>query len=308
MSSITDGPLVSVIIPAYNQAHTLGRALQSAIDQTYHNLEIIVVDDGSTDGIERVVKNFTDLRICYLRHEHNRGAAAARNTGISEAKGHYVAFLDSDDEWMSEKIAVQFAALMGTGEKVVAGCTGSYRIRNDYTETVRPSERAYWFKLLLLGCGLGPGTTLMTSRTAFENVGYFDEFLSRLEDWDWLLRYTESYPFVCISEPLAKIYVGKRPRASVMDASTQHVIQKHQEKFYRFGTWYGRKAISRHFLNLSIYWFSGKNFLKGYQYLLRGLLLYPIQRPGFYLTLLDIILGTRIAVWALKYKERLKAR
>ncbi|GAJ04263.1 unnamed protein product, partial [marine sediment metagenome] len=245
------------------------------ISQTYDNLEIFVVDDGSTDGTEEIVKSFTDPRIRYLRHDRKRGPAAARNTGIREAKGNHIAFLDSDDEWMKEKIAVQIGTLTGTGEKVIAGCTGSYRIQEDYTKTIRPPENASWFKLLLMRCALGPGSTLMASRTAFETVGFFDEELSRLEDWDWLIRYTESYPFVCVSTPLVRIYAGKRPKASIVESCIQCFIQKHKKKFYKFGTWYGRKVMSLRFLELGFYWYRERNFTKGSFYVLNGIILNP---------------------------------
>jgi len=91
-------PTVSVIIPTYNRAHTIGRAIKSVLNQTYQDFEIIVVDDGSTDNTEEVVKSFRDKRIRYIQHKKNKGAAAARNTGIKSAKGKYIAFQDSDDD------------------------------------------------------------------------------------------------------------------------------------------------------------------------------------------------------------------
>lgn len=97
-------PTVSVVIPTYNRAHLVGRAIQSVLNQTYQDFEIIVVDDGSTDNTEEVVKSFNDPRIRYIRHDQNRGGSAARNTGIKMARGEYIAFQDSDDEWLPEKL------------------------------------------------------------------------------------------------------------------------------------------------------------------------------------------------------------
>ena len=92
-------PTVTIIIPTYNRAHLLGRAIRSVLTQTFHNWELIVVDDASTDNTKEVAYSFQDPRIHYLCHETNRGGPAARNTGIREARGLYIAFLDSDDEW-----------------------------------------------------------------------------------------------------------------------------------------------------------------------------------------------------------------
>src|SRR5512138_1185650 len=95
-------PLVSVVIPTYNRAPLLERAIHSVLSQTYTNLEVIVIDDASTDDTQDRIKNLqlADIRIQYIRHDRNRGSQAARNTGIHAAKGKYVAFLDSDDEWL----------------------------------------------------------------------------------------------------------------------------------------------------------------------------------------------------------------
>ena len=109
-------PLVSVIIPTYNRKHVLTKAIQSVINQTYQSLELLIIDDGSTDGTEKAVKEFSDSRIRYFRYECNMGVAAARNVGVKEATGEYIAFLDSDDEWLEKKTAAQITALMNTGE------------------------------------------------------------------------------------------------------------------------------------------------------------------------------------------------
>ena len=103
-------PTVSVIIPEYNRSKLLSLAIESALNQTYQDLEIIVIDDGSTDNTKEVVEGFIkqDSRVKYIQHENNKGASAARNTGIMSAKGEYIAFLDSDCQWMPEKIEKKF--------------------------------------------------------------------------------------------------------------------------------------------------------------------------------------------------------
>ena len=95
-------PTVSVVIPAYNRAHLLKRAIQSVLNQTYQDFELIVVDDASNDNTEEVVKELRDEKIKYIRHRENSGAGVARNTGIRTALGRYIAFQDSDDECFSD--------------------------------------------------------------------------------------------------------------------------------------------------------------------------------------------------------------
>src|SRR5262245_7125063 len=104
-------PAVSIIIPTYNRTGFLRAAVASALAQTLHDFEIIVVDDASKDDTERVLRHFEDSRITLIRHEINRGVAAARNTGVENAKGKYFAFLDDDDEWLPNKLNRQFELL-----------------------------------------------------------------------------------------------------------------------------------------------------------------------------------------------------
>ncbi|MBW4614360.1 MAG: glycosyltransferase family 2 protein [Desmonostoc vinosum HA7617-LM4] len=111
MNQLLEEQLVSVIIPTYNRAHLISVSLNSAINQTYRNLEIIVVDDASVDNTEESVKSIGDSRIRYIRHQINCGGSATRNTGIEAATGEYIAFLDSDDIWAPEKIELQLASI-----------------------------------------------------------------------------------------------------------------------------------------------------------------------------------------------------
>jgi len=275
-------PLVSVIIPTYNRLHTLDRAIKSVLRQTYDYLEIIVIDDGSTDGTDSYIKNINDDRIIYLRHENNRGVSAARNTGIIASKGEYIALLDSDDEWMPEKTSIQLETLSKHGGNTIAGCTGHYLIQPDRKLEFQPRENIFWFKWFLFQCLIGPGSTLMATRTAFEKAGCFDEKLVRFEDWDWLIRYTELYPFFCISKPLATVYLGKPPSAKEVQDSAMIFIKKNKEKFYSLGFWYGRKAMARRFLDIGIHCLREKNFKKGTFYILKGLIYFPFQPPHLF--------------------------
>ena len=106
-------PLVSVVIPTYERATLVGRAMRSVLNQTMGDLELLVVDDGSRDNTEEVIRGWGDPRITYLKHEHNMGSSAARNTGIRQARGTYIGLLDSDDEWLPGKLEKQLGLFAG---------------------------------------------------------------------------------------------------------------------------------------------------------------------------------------------------
>src|SRR5665811_988802 len=111
------------MIPTYNRAHVVGRSIESALDQTFRDIEVLIVDEGSTDETYNAVKPFFQHpQVRYLRHEKNKGHQAARNTGIRNARGDYIAFLDSDDTWIPQKIELQIDALNKKGDDYVALC------------------------------------------------------------------------------------------------------------------------------------------------------------------------------------------
>ena len=158
-------PVVSVIIPTYNRAHLIGRAIRSVLDQTYQDWELIVVDDASTDDIPGIVKGFTDGRVKYIRHDENKGAAAARNTGIQAARGAYIAFLDSDDEWLPEKLERQVQAFESSDAQVGVIYTGTIAVSQSgeaLSDYKAPRFRGYIFRDLLISnriqeCSTGKG-------------------------------------------------------------------------------------------------------------------------------------------------------
>lgn len=130
-------PLVSVVIPTYNRAEFLPRAVESVLRQTVDDFELIVVDDASTDDTEAVVERFDDPRVEYVRHGTNRGGSAARNTGIERSSGEYIAFLDSDDEWYPRKLERQVEELRSRSDEWVATYCGFERRHHSSTNRIR---------------------------------------------------------------------------------------------------------------------------------------------------------------------------
>lgn len=202
-------PDVTVVIPTYNRAQVLLRAVRSVLGQTHRNLEMIVVDDASTDGSVALLAAIADSRVRVLRHDRNRGAAAARNSGIAAATGVFVAFLDSDDAWLPHKLSVQLSALRAAATDHEVSCHGvqMHLLDHGIDRTQPLSTSANWLLRLALGCDLSPGATQLTRCEAFTRVGPLDESLPRFEDWDWLLRYAQMGGKVAaVREPLAHVW------------------------------------------------------------------------------------------------------
>jgi teichuronic acid biosynthesis glycosyltransferase TuaG len=184
-------PLVSVVIPTYNYARYLPQAIDSALAQaaTDLSLEIIVVDDGSTDETPEVARRFGSA----VRYERqaNRGPSAARNRGVAEARGEYVAFLDADDHWLPDKLIRQLRAL--AVRRDTAGCHGAFLVRRPSGELGRLAR--YWRRSghyptsrdLLRGNSINMSTVLIR-REALISTGPFDESLRTAEDWNLWLR------------------------------------------------------------------------------------------------------------------------
>lgn len=224
-------PSISVVIPTYNRQGTVERAIGSVLGQTFQDLEIIVVDDGSSDETIACVQGITDPRLRLVKFSVNRGPAEARNAGVEAARGTFIAFLDSDDVWLPEKLERQAAFMAEAEPSVGATCTGFSIWRSTGKQSSRtPSASSDWFRILLDGCLVSPGTTLMVRRNAFQKVGNFDAGLRRLEDWDWLLRYLDHYQLGVVPHILAEISVSGHPPASVVRAAARQLLSRHSAR------------------------------------------------------------------------------
>lgn len=201
-------PAVSVIISTHNRATLLPRALRSVLLQTFHDFELIVVDDASVDNTDEVMQEFIDERIRYIRHEMQKGGPAARNTGIRESRGTYIAFLDDDDEWLAGKLSGQHAKISSSSEKVgVIYCGGE--VVSESGKIIRkdiPLCRGNVLRDLLWGPLFGSVTKALIRRECFDRAGYFDENLKSCQDWDMWLRIAKYYDFDYVPEILCRIH------------------------------------------------------------------------------------------------------
>lgn len=201
-------PTVSVIIPTYNRAHLVAQAIRSVLDQIFPDFEIIVVDDASADGTEKVVKGFGDSRIHYLRHEQNRGAPWSRNSGAEMARGEYLAFLDSDDIWYSEMLERQLTVLLSLPPAVGMTCCSMIRREGESHTILRPGRRDLTFdENLMYGNGICT-SSFVVRKAAFQAVGGFDVKFSSFQDFDFLLRMLAKYRIEAVDDVLVEYRLG----------------------------------------------------------------------------------------------------
>ena len=220
---------ISVVIPAYNRVNTLARAIESVLNQTHKANEIIVVDDGSADATSEVAKMYPEV---LLLRQKNMGVSSARNNAIMMASSEWIAFLDSDDTWSSEKLARQ-ALFHREGPDVKISYTDERWIRNGEEVTLpkkyqKPLNTT--FENSLSYCNIAPSSVVI-HRSLFDSVGMFDESLEVCEDYDLWLRILAKYEIGLISEKLIDKYGGHEDQLSMkhwgMDRFRVRALEKH---------------------------------------------------------------------------------
>lgn len=237
-------PLVSAIIPNYNYARYVGEAVESALSQTYSNIEVIVVDDGSTDNSLEVLAQYRD-RIKIIRQE-NSGVSVARNRGVAESSGDYIAFLDADDVWLPEKIEKQVRRIQSedsigivhvgvididaSGKELATHLNG---MEGEVASELMMFERA-----VILGGGSG----VMIPRKVFDKVSGFDEALSTSADWDLYFRISCDFSVGFIGEPLLKYRLHGSNMHSNVSRMEREMLFAYEKFFSRTSSEIGRNA------------------------------------------------------------------
>jgi glycosyltransferase involved in cell wall biosynthesis len=204
-------PLVSVIIPTYNRELFIAEAIESALAQTYRNTEIIVVDDGSTDRTAEIVDAYRDS-VRYYRQD-NKGPAAARNLGIHLSNGQYIAFLDSDDRWLPEKLSMQMELMHKNPSAGMIGC-GEHCIdaRGNRYWTGYASPQVSIKELMIRCTAMGGASRALVRRECFDVVGLFDESLLLNQDWDMWLKIGKRFEIRNVVAPLVEWRLHHTPR------------------------------------------------------------------------------------------------
>jgi len=233
---------ISVIIPTFNRKKTLGRAIQSVSNQSLSPFEILIIDDGSNDGTkEWVKKSFQDVKYIY---QNNQGVSSARNKGIKYAYGDWIAFLDSDDEWLPNKLYEQVKAI-GSNPEIKFFHTNEIWIRNGVRVNQMKKHKKYGgyiFEKCLDICRVSPSSVLI-KKEIFDDIGTFDESLRVCEDYDLWLRITSKYPVVFLDIPLIYKYGGHAGQLSKINDGIESYRIQSLEKIIKSGVLSSQQKI-----------------------------------------------------------------
>jgi len=246
---------VSVIIPTYNRAHLVGRAIQSVLNQTYQDFELIIVDDGSTDNTEEVIRKFQehDKKIKYIKHDKNKGSSAARNTGIKASRGEYIAFQDSDDEWFPEKLKKQMEFFKNMPVEVGIVYSDMWRITGNikryfYSPKIMPKHKIIYERALDYGVSnIGIQTSLI-KKEVFDKAGMFDEKFSRFIDLEFFIRLSKYYYFFHIEEPLVNYFdadKGISSNTKALITARKLILEKYFADIKK-----DKKILANHYLGI----------------------------------------------------------
>lgn len=232
----TGTPFVSVILPTYNRSHSIMRAVRSVLRQTYRNFELLVVDDGSSDDTAALFEKMDDDRLHYMQCTEHLGVAVARNTGIQASHGSLIAFQDSDDVWLPEKLALQIERMNRCGPDTGVVYSPFLRVRGTmFSEFPAPIARLQGdlSEPLLYG-NLVSTQVALVRQECFGKVGLFDEHLPCLVDWELWLRISKVYKFACVDRILAQVYDTLRGISRdkyCLAQAMARVLEKHQASF-----------------------------------------------------------------------------
>lgn len=276
--------MVSVIIPVYNRERVIKRAIDSVLAQTFNNFTVIIIDDGSTDNTETVVKSIQDKRIQYVKSPNNLGPSGARNLGIELAAGEYIAFLDSDDEWFPRKLEKQVSLMMSLSDDWGVCHTGALLVKDGLHRSIlKPDKRLSGsvYKKFILSKINYVTPSLLCRKSCINRIGMFDINLWQSEDTDLLIRALKAHKLAVITEPLVVIHVDT---IRVMDINkvitAQGLLLKKHEHNIRILGWYAlHRFRSLRFWKVTDTLLRAGYIKLGLTYLLRALIEYPFAIP-----------------------------
>jgi glycosyltransferase involved in cell wall biosynthesis len=304
MSEINTKPALSVVIPTYNRAHLIKRSITSVLCQTYHDFELIIVDDNSTDNTREVVTGINDSRIRYIKHEKNMGNAAARNTGIKNSRAEYIAFQDDDDEWMPDKLEKQMICFTDPSSKIDVVYSGFWRT-GDNKKTFTPAQDILQkegnIHTELLKKNFITTPVVVIKKECFSKAGMFDENISRLVDWEMWIRVSKYYNFKYINKAL--LISEEQPdgiwtNTKILIQALEYILIKHFNDFKK-----EKKALARHCFSLAFMLMADGEIIKARHYFIKSVKFDPLKIK-YLLGLLASLLGRDIYNITIKYYQK----
>lgn len=299
---------VSVVIPTYNRSEVLGRAIDSVLAQTHEDIEIVVVDDASTDETDRVVEGYEDVR--YRRFEENKGANAARNEGIRLADGEFIAFLDADDYWRPSKLDRQLRAFE-TAPRDCGLVHTAIEIQDfdgetiDWVGTCSPDNPK---RRLLLGDYVGTFSSVIVKSEVFDTVGALKRDLPSWQDWEFYLRVADSYDFEAVDDHLTVKRSGKDDQISknldtLLETTYPFFERIIEEEANKYGILFSRRALARLRMEIGDAALVNRDVGTARRYLFKGLTKYPFE-PKLMVYFLISLAGINAYDAVLKLKRK----
>lgn len=289
---------VSVIIPTYNSGNYIKDAVDSVLVQNYKNIEVIVVDDGSTDNTKGILSGYIERGEIHYSYQDNAGLAAARNTGIAVSMGEFIALLDADDVWVSDKISRQVELITASSADMVFADFHNFTergiiIENKNTEKIEDGLPVTFHMLFDINNFIYPSTALIR-RDVFSECGFFDTSLNAVEDYDMWLRIARKFCIIGINEPLSLIRIHEsnmsKDISRMLDNELKVILKQRDD----VGTLkYLRRRAKAFMLNADrcIYQSNRKQALRFFIY---GCITYPFIFPDILVVMIKFILGGKL--------------
>lgn len=268
-------PKISIIIRTYNRAGLIERAINSALNQSFQDFEIVVADDGSTDGTKEIVDKLIlqDCRIRFVTQNHSGRPGKALNLGLENSQSRYIAMLDSDDEWLSSKLEKQIQLLESAGSRIGFVVCDTTVIKPDGTQEERKiSPTKTFLESILLKGYLFP-SSMLAKKEVFDSIGPIDENCLIADDWDMFIRLAQNCEYDFVNEPLYKYYIHHSNISFSKNydrraADLEYLLSKHSELYKQYP-----KILEHHYITLASYIVGTGDMKKARNYLKKSLVL-----------------------------------
>ncbi len=271
-------PLVSVLIPAYNASKTIERAINSVLNQTYLNYEILIVDDCSTDDTADIIKKLFLNKIKFIQHEKNMGEADSRNTLIKNAKGEFFAWLDSDDEWIKKKLEIQIDyMLMNNLEVSMTGfnLTNKYLYNDKVVNFSNVSFIDLKYVVTKGSHSTALFSTLIISKKLVNNIGFIPSNYLLYVDWHYLLNITKIKTIQVIKLSLTNVYFNFSKGSKSLFYSSKNLINNNEEILRNLSFFLKLKFYSLIYRDIASVYFDDYKFFRSFIIYLFSFFLYP---------------------------------